>query len=697
MRTDSRSLPPISRSLPPIKLLVLFIATYGASSYTWADDRQLEVASRDGIDEVVVIKRRESDYSVITEEAQKILEVPGSLGDPIMAAFSLPGVLSAGEAGAPAVRGSSPADNRYMVDGAPAGFVFHAFSTSVFNENIIQDFQLYSAGFGPQYSNAIGGVFDIKLRDPKHQPITTKLDLNMLHLGAFVEGEVTENSAFYLSARGSVMQYFFNDKAKKDVEKEDGVRVQQAPQDSDYQFKYQYDLDDANSITLSANGATDLAEAEFLDLSTDVLEDPDMAGDARIKSNFQNAFVSWRSQLDDSSQLHVQLGQYVNKGNTFWGDQKYFFNIKTTDDYVTAQYEFLLAKDHSLTLGAEAHSTDYDYDARFINYVCTETDPDCLFRRGELITTSDLIKVNEQSFYINDHWAITEKLALDLGGQAHHNDLTDEIFYHPRAALSWTFAEDWTLSSSAGTYDRLPDIDKLFPEVGNPELKSPESNHYTLGLKQMLGDGWSWSATAYYKTMDQLPRAMEAGAVPNYTNNIEGEAYGLDLFINKELTNKWYGWLALSTSKSSRTDKLTNKETDYYLDTPVVLNMVANYKYNDKWTIGGRFTARTGHAYTPIIGVQKNPYFDNHILPVYGDAFSDNLPTYTRLDLRVKRDTTFWGFPGAWTLDILNVLNTRNVTDRHLDYKRTTSPQNFTLEDEVGLGIIPAAGISITF
>jgi hypothetical protein len=683
--------------LPSVKLLALLVAAYGPAHNALADGEPLEVASRDAIDEVVVIKRRESDYSVITEEAQKILDVPGSLGDPIMAAFSLPGVLSAGEAGAPAVRGSSPADNRYMVDGAPAGYVFHSFSTSVFNENIIQDFQLYSAGFGPQYSNAIGGVFDIKLRDPKHQPITTKLDLNALHVGAFVEGEVTDQSAFYLSARGSVLQYLFDDKSKDNVEKEDGIRVQQVPQDSDYQFKYQYDLDDANSIILSANGATDLAEAEFLDLSSDVLEDPDMAGDAKIKNNFQNAFISWRSQPDESSQFNLQLGQYINKSDTYWGDKKYFFNIKTTDNYLTGRYEFALTKDHSLSLGAEVHSTDYDYQAQFINYVCTEADPDCLLRRGELVNTSDVLTVNEQSVYVNDHWSLTDRLALDVGGQVHHNDLTDETFYQPRAAVSWSFADNWTLASSAGTYDRLPDMDKLFPEVGNPDLKSPESNHYTVGVKQLLGNGWSWSATAYYKTMDNLPRAMEAGATPNYTNNVEGEAYGLDLFVNKELTDKWYGWFALSTSKSSRRDKLTGKQTDYYLDTPVVFNMVANYKYNENWTFGGRFTARTGRAYTPIVGVQKNPWFDNHVLPVYGDAFSENLPTYTRLDLRFKRDTTFWGYPGAWTLDILNALNTRNVTDRHLDYKRTKSTQNFALEDEVGLGIIPAAGISITF
>jgi outer membrane receptor protein involved in Fe transport len=649
------------------------------------------------VDEVVITSRRESDYSVITEQAQKILDVPGALGDPLMAVFSLPGVLgSSGDGGVPAVRGSSPSDNRYMVDGAPAGYVFHSFSTSVFNENIIQDFELYSAGFGPNYSNAIGGVFDITLRDPKHKPFTTKVDLSMLRSGLFFEGEVTEDSAFYLSARQSMLQYFIRDKDKEEVEKEDGLRVQSAPQDSDYQFKYVYDINSDNKITLSANGATDLAEAEFLDSSVDVMESPDMAGDAKIENKYQNASLRWQFSGDKGAAFDFQVGQFTNHNDTKWGGQ-YFFNFKTVDSYLTTRYDFTLAQDHNISLGGEVHSYKYSYDGRFINYICTETDPDCLFRRGELTTADDTLKTTEQMLYLNDHWNLTDKLAIDLGVQGDKNDFTNETFYNPRAALNWKFAEAWTLTSSLGAYNRFPELGAIFPELGNPQLKSPTSNHLTLGLKQSLGDGWSWSATAYYKTMDDLPLAMAVGQTPKYTNNVEGKAYGLDIFINKEMTDRWYGWLALSTSKSLRTNKLTQKETNYYLDTPVVLNLVANYKFSDKWTFGGRFTTQTGHAYTPIIGAQKNPYFDNHILPVYGDAFSDNLPTYMRLDLRVKQDITLFGYQGAWTLDVLNALNTRNVTDRHLDYKRTTSPQNYKLEDEVGLGIVPAAGISITF
>lgn len=676
----------LPRFYPVVPLLI------GAYPYVGA----MADASAPAVEEILV-QGRPGDYSVITEQAQKIIDVPGSLGDPLMAVFSLPGVISEGDGGgAPAVRGSSPSDNRYMVDGAPAGYVFHAFSTSIFNENIIQDFQLFSAGFGPQYSNAIGGVFDIRLRDPRAQDFTTKLDLSLLRAGLFTEGSVGERGALYLSARASLLQYFFD---KESAEKEDGIRVQDAPEDSDYQFKYQYRPADNQRITLSANGATDLAAAEFTEFSTEVMEEPDFAGNAKIDNRFHNQNLRWQFAGDRGFTADAQVGHYQNTQDTFWGGDKYFFDMTTEDNYVLLNAARIFADQHLVSLGGEYHATDYRYDARFINYVCTEFDPDCELRRGELVDAKDLVRIKESSLYLNDHWQASDTLAVDLGLQHHYNDFTGESFTHPRLAVAWEFIDNWTMTSSAGTYNRLPDIDKTFPEIGNPELGSPRSEHFTLGLKQELSDGWSWSVTGYYKTMDELPLATDVDDThqPPYTNNMEGEAYGVDLLINKERTDRWYGWLAISASRSTRTSQITGVEQDYYLDTPLVLNWVINYQLNELWNLGGRFTLQSGRAYTPILGAQANPWFENRLLPVYGEAFSERLPVYARLDLRFQREMTLWGYPGTYNIDILNALNRRNVTDRNLDYRRTQSPQDFKLEDEVGMGIIPAVGMSLSF
>ncbi len=667
------------------------------ATQTLASDRLSSSAPESAPDvEEVLVQGRTSDYSVITENAQKIVDVPGSFGDPLMAVFSLPGVLNGVDGGAPAVRGSSPSDNVYLVDGAPTGYVFHTFSTSVFNENIIQDFELFSAGFGPRYGNAIGGVFDIKLRDPREQLLGTTLDVSLLRAGIFTEGALSESGAFYLSARSSVLHYFYDAEA---AEEEDGIKIQDAPQDTDYQFKYQYRIGDEHKVTLSANGATDRAAAEFTENSVEVMEDPDFAGDAKIKNRFNNQSLRWQYDWHLGALLDVQIGHYENNADTFWSDDKYFFELEKDDSYVLVDYFHAMGASHRVSLGAQSHASDYNYTGRFINYVCTEFEPDCALRRGELLNIREPLTVKEHQAYINDHWQITDRFILDLGIHGHYNDFTEESFAHPRVAAAWEFVDNWTLNGSGGRYDRLPDIDKIFPLFGNPNLKSPTSEHYTLGVRQELANGWSWSITPYYKTMDQLPLASDLDDVgaPPYTNNTEGKAYGVDMFINKDRINRWYGWLAISASQSNRTNKLTGIERNYYLDTPWVLNTVVNYQLTDNWNIGSRFTAQSGRAITPIIGIQANPNFKDNLLPVYGEAYTDNLPIYARFDLRAERQMHLFGIPGRYTLDVLNLLNRQNVSDRRLDYSRSKETGQLYLEDTVDMGIVLSAGLTLNF
>jgi hypothetical protein len=190
--------------------------------------------SASSLNEVIVTSKQETDPAEITEATQELVQVPGSLGDPLSAVFSLPGVVYAGgDSGVPAVRGSGPADNLYRVDSLPVPYVFHEFDIggSVFNDNILRSFNLYAAGYGPEYANVTGGVFDIVLRDPKHQPLTATVDLSLLRSGIFLESAITENSAAYLSARVSNLTLF----VKKGSSNEDTV-VEQPPKDNDYQL-----------------------------------------------------------------------------------------------------------------------------------------------------------------------------------------------------------------------------------------------------------------------------------------------------------------------------------------------------------------------------------------------------------------------------------------------------------------------------
>lgn len=660
-----------------------------------ADEESALEESAD-VEEVIVIGSRKANYTEITESTEKLVEMPGSMGDPLGAITALPGVITPAGGGEPAVRGSSPNDNRYYIDGVPAGYIFHEFNTSVLDENVIQNFQVFTAGFGAQYSGATGAVFDVRLRDPKNIDFQTTINLSLLRAGVFFESGVTENSAFYLSARQGLIQFFLPEEDEADDE---GIRLISAPEDSDYQAKYVIDLNEDNSLSLLLAGAKDFAEAELTDKAGFVQENPDFAGDAMLRNSFDSQGLTWRRQKNNGGEIVLSLANFDDNELLEFGDD-YFLDSTLNDVILKGHWITPIGKTHTLTVGFEHNDYQFDYGARLVLFVCSEIDVTCQDGRGELIEDSQALELTETSAYVVDRWQMTDSFGVEVGLQWNENDYTDETFYNPRVALEWQAWESVAIVSSAGRYNRLPDIETILPLFGNPNLKSPTADHFTFGLKGEMGMNWDWSVEVYHKNLDQLPLASDLEDIesdPLYTNDVEGTARGVDIFINRNFSDRWYGWMALSYSTSERTNKLTNETSDYYLDTPLVFNMVGNYQITDKWNAGFRLTAKSGQASTEIIGVKENPSFPDNYLPVYGDAYQDRLPTFAQFDIRFERDTRWFGQEGSFYIDILNATNRQNVSSIDLDYDKVNESGTLHVKKEVGFGIFPSIGFSITF
>ncbi len=649
----------------------------------------------DIVEEVIVEGSRRANFTVITEDAQKLVEMPGALGDPISAIYSLPGVVSSeGSDSRPAVRGSSPDDNRFYVDFLPVGYVFHEFTNSVFSEFILQDFKLYSAGFGPEYASVTGAVFDIQLREPRQQPLKTIIDLSMLRSGLFIEGGVTESSAFYLSGRQSLIHLFI-----PTGEEEDGFVVEKAPRDQDYQAKYTWQINSSNHLAISATGATDEAAADFGRESEFARSNPDYAGDAGLQNEYHGQNVVWDYDSRQRS-FKVGLGRFANSFQAYWGDG-FFFRYDLDQVSLRSRYEQALGEQHRISLGGHLQRSSYDISYDQIQFVCTEFDADCDLNRRDRTRATVPLEYEDHMVYVNDTWFLNSRWTLDAGFQWQRNDYTDETFFNPRLALSYAPNSDWIFTTKAGRYNRFPDLDKVAPTLGNPALQSPVADHYTFNIERMLGNGWSWSTELYYKAMAELPLGLqpdEPGADQLYSNDVKGKAYGVDLFINKNLTDRWYGWVALSYARSERTNERTGVNKIYQFDTPLIVNWVMSYQKSERFNVGWRWTVRSGAPYTPIVGVQENPWFENAAFPVYGDPFSERLPTYSRLDVRLKWDFTMFGIQSAAILDILNALNQDNVSDRSLDYDRVNLiDREVHTEDTESPGIIPAATLRLEF
>ncbi len=642
---------------------------------------------------------REGDYSFITEDTEKLISTAGSLGDPLGAISALPGVISDETGQDPAVRGSSPDDNVFYVDFLPSSYIFHEFGVSVFSEYILHDFNLYAAGFGPEYSGATGAVFDVNLRQPKNQNLSTTLDISMLRSGMFLEGAVTEKSAFYLSVRRSLIDLFIDPEDASD----DGVNVLSVPKDSDYQFKYAWNFSEATRLTFSANGATDDAEAEFTSESDFVRSNPDFEGDAQLENTYNGQHLLFEHFGESGHQFKLGVNSVSDEENVYWG-RDYLNEVELEQTNIRGEYSLPIGSAFRTTLGMQLSDYDVRYHLEQPLIVCTEFDVDCdLNRRDEVLDLTDDFGIKEKSVYLSTRWMPTENFTLDLGVQYHEqeSDSGEDDFVHPRMAASLNLTDTTTINFKVGSYNRFADIETVILETGNPALRSPQAEHVVFGVRQEFPGDWSVNVEAYHKTIDDLPLALsesEPDAALRYVNETEGEARGIEVMVNKNLTDRWYGWMALSYSESERTNLRTEETVEYFLDTPVIFNLVMNYQHSPKFNVSGRLNVRSGAAYTPIVGVQENPYFENAVLPVYGEAFSDRLPVYSRLDLRFKWELSGWGEESSIILDILNVLNRENVTERTLDFEQVNSIDDEPItEDTVGLGIIPALSYRVRF
>ena len=662
------------------------------------EDTNAEKPSKTKDVEVIeVVSKRNQANSEMTEQTEQLMSVAGIGNDPLSAVYSLPGIVYAGgDTGSPAVRGSSPDDNAFYIDDMPVGYIFHLFGDSIFNENLIQDFSLHPAAFGSEYGNATGGVFDVRLRDPRQQDIATTIDLSMLKSGLMVEGETFEDQAFYVSYRRSQIHLFLPEGTE-----EDGYTVFKAPVSEDYQGKYQWLIGDAHKLTLSASGASDTGGINISENSESGKLDPDSIGDFKITTKFDSQNLSWQYYGDEQKIMQLVAGHTVNNNKQIYG-QGQFIEYEEEVYHLRFSSQITWLDHHKLGFGLDYSKSDVDYSFDIIPYYCTENDADCDKNKGDRIQDVANLVDENIAIYMHDIWQLNNSWQLTMGLRAERNDYTEQEFIHPRFALDWFATDALTVKAKAGTYSRFPDVDTALKKLGNPKIKSPQATHYSLGFEYNISSLWFTSVDIYHKALTELPRSIdentpESDWESNYTDDTSGDAQGVEWLVRREREDGWFGWASLSWSQSQRTDDLTSITSDYYLDTPLVANVVANYQLNEHWDFGLRFTLRSGAKYTPIIGLRENPDYQDHFLPEYGELNSKTLPVYHRLDLEANYKTTYWGYDAQWTMAVINAMAQKNISGYYYEPSDNDSLTEYNISGEEDIGVFPYIGLKMTF
>jgi len=139
-----------------------------------------------------------------------------SIGEPDLAQYLqvLPGVVFTGDQGGQLyIRGGLPVQNKVLLDGMVIYNPFHSIGLfSVFDNDIMKNADVYSAGFGAEYGGRTSSVMDVTTRDGNKKHLSGKVSASTFGAKVLLEGPFVKltdegkgSSSFLFSAKHSYL------------------------------------------------------------------------------------------------------------------------------------------------------------------------------------------------------------------------------------------------------------------------------------------------------------------------------------------------------------------------------------------------------------------------------------------------------------------------------------------------------------
>ncbi len=679
------------------------------------------------IEEITIEGSREAPAKIDTYTFKTIA---GGGNDVLKAIEALPGVTFSGDGAgnAPVIRGSSPIDNQYFVNGVRVGYVFHNDGDSIFNYNLVNNFELYTGAWQPELGNAIGGIISVDLSVPDIQSFEreknhiTILDLGFTRTGLTHAQQVNDNQSFYFSVRESLLfiyiDAFFDDEAQD----EEGFAFSQVPRNRDYQFSYNWQLKETMKLEFFASGAKDFIGLTVDEDSDIAQENPDLAGDINVNQNYNNQALiltieeanyasSWRLNA-----LQVDLDLQFGRALDLDGD--------VYNNSLIIDYDFSLSNQLDLLVGVDILEEVFDYDVSGRQQPCNDEFQSCPPGFiSPIITSKDKIRTQMPSIYTNVKWAPIDILELTLGLRTNYNSYSEKTYLEPRLGI------EWFIDNSQSTWLRYGQHHQWFKNYeyayviegfGSDNLDLVKADHSVIGYGQEMDVNWAqwmgpfyWQIEAYYKNLLDLVVANPAAqtdptqaanlTVQPYINGATGKAWGFEFLLKKHLTEQWQGWLTLAYSKTERYNEITKQSFNFEYDQPFIVNLVSSYQLTPRISLSAKWRYQSGSLYTDIIGA--NPINDDNgdliaYDPVEGEINGERYGSNHRLDLRAdflvsSGDASLgWRKPNIVAyVELLNAYGQKNQTGWEYEPDYQSREAEYAFPETV----LPSFGMTFTF
>lgn len=661
----------------------------------------------------------ETPLSVQRLTTEEIKSNPGGNFDISKVVQTLPGVGGGQQGGSfrndIIVRGGAPNENVFYLDGIEIPVINH-FQTQgssggpqgLLNVSFIEDVKLSTSAFDARYDNAMSSVFQFKQKNGNPNKLQGNFRLSATELAATLEGPLTRNkkTTFLASARRSYLQLLFT-----------ALDLPIRPNYWDFQTKVTHQLDKKTTLSFIGLGAID--EFTFAGIKKATPEKLYIYNSSPIISQWNyTAGISLKRLIKDG---------YINAAisrNTFDNDiKRYEDNIAKLPDQQTLSYQSAETENKfrfdvntnkmgwKISYGAMAQLSEYN------NATHNVLRKELRDNNNNIVQPAVIIQFNSplKHFWRYGAFAqvskrfLSNRLGVSSGVRADMNTFTNDgknglKTLSPRIALSYVLSDRWTINASLGRYYKIAPYTILgFADNSNRFLNENsqylQSDHYVAGLEYLPGDNLRFTLEGFYKRYTNVPVSVRNGiALSNLgsdfnvlgneavTTNGKGKSYGFELFVQKKLSNRFFGIASYTFYRSFYTGA-DNRYIASSWDNKHLISITWGYKFPKNWELGLKFRYQGQAPYTPFDEAQsrRNYLSVGEGIADYSKLNTQRLTAFNASDVRIDKKWNFKKITLDLYLDVTNWYGSKNPAAPSYTFKRNVQNTAFVTTDGMPL------------
>ncbi len=634
--------------------------------------------------------------------------MPAVGGDADLAQYLqvVPGVIFTGDQGGQLyVRGGSPIMNKMMLDGMVLYNPFHSIGLfSVFDNDIIRNADIHTAGFNAEYGGRISSVMDITSRDGNRTRLSGKVSASTFAAKAMVEGPMKKqknpgdgSSSFLLNMRHSYLDqtsksiYSYVDTAGLPFSFTDiyGKLSFNGANGSKFNlFGFNF-TDNVNYQGISDLGWTNWGAG------TNFVLVP--AGSAVLIDGIFSV-SNYTIQLKEA-ELEPRMSEIAgfNGGlnfKLFNGEDEVRYGVELLGFRTNFQFYNALGREYQQEQNTTEIAGYLSYKKK-INSVIVEPG-----LRMQYYASLSVLSLEPR---IGFKWNITDDLRFKLAAGRYSQNLVAANSDRDVVNLFYGF-----LSSPDDLPDEITLRDGTTREVKDPLQRA---NHYVGGIEYDLSNNLTANFEVYFKDFRQvtnLNRNKLFNDTPEFADKPDelkkdyimetGQAYGADIMLKYE-KGRTFIWAVYSYTFVDRFDGIQTYNPIW--DRRHNVNFVASRAFGkfDAWKVNVRWNFGSGFPFTQTQGFYGEIPFNGDIntdivssnadlATIFGPLNDGRLPTYHRLDLGITR---------TWRLDEHKIIEVDFSITNAYDRQNIFYFDRVRFERVDQLPILPSIGASYRF